>query len=102
MVGSIWPRLELLFEWDEAKATANLLKHGVSFLTAAAIFDNEVLERIDDREDYGEVRFIGLGRVELDVYRVVYTWRADNLVRIISAQKAGKHEREIYYRATHP
>jgi len=90
------------FEWDEAKAAANLLKHGVSFLIAAAIFDNEVLERIDDREDYGEVRFIGLGRVELDVYRVVYTWRAENLVRVISAQKAGKHEREIYYRATHP
>ena len=92
---------ELQFEWDEAKAAANLLKHGVSFLTAAAIFDNEMLERIDDREDYGEVRFIGLGRVELDVYRVVYSWRAENVVRIISAQKAGKHEREIYYRATH-
>ena len=95
------PEAELQFEWDEAKAAANLLKHGVSFLTAAAIFDYEVLERIDDREDYGEVRFIGLGRVELDVYRVVYTWRADDLVRIISAQKAGKHEREIYYRATY-
>ena len=93
---------EFQFEWDEAKAAANLLKHGVSFLTAAAIFDNEVLERIDDREDYGEVRFIGLGRVELEVYRVVYTWRAENLVRIISAQKAGKHERETYYRATFP
>ena len=93
---------EFQFEWDEAKAAANLLKHGVSFLTAAAIFDNEVLERIDDREDYGEVRFIGLGRVELEVYRVVYTWRAVNLVRIISAQKAGKHERETYYRATFP
>ncbi len=93
---------ELQFEWDEAKAAGNLFKHGVSFLTAAAIFDNEVLERIDDREDYGEVRFIGLGRVELEVFRIVYTWRAETLVRIISAQKAGKHEREIYYRATHP
>ena len=93
--------VERQFEWDEAKAAGNLVKHGVSFLTAAAIFDNEVLERIDDREDYGETRFIGLGRVELDVYRVVYTWRADNLIRIISAQRAGRHEREIYYRATH-
>ena len=79
---------ELQFEWDEAKAASNLLKHGVSFLTAAAIFDNGVLERIDDREDHGEVRLIGLGRVELEVYRVVYVWRADNLVRIISAEKA--------------
>jgi uncharacterized DUF497 family protein len=92
---------ELQFEWDEAKAAANLAKHGVSFLIAAAIFDNEILERIDDREDYGETRFVGLGRVDLEVFRVVYTWRAESVVRIISAPKAGKHEREIYYRATH-
>lgn len=48
---------ELEFEWDEAKARSNLDKHGVSFFTAAAIFRNERLERIDDREDYGEVRW---------------------------------------------
>ena len=45
---------ELEFEWDQAKAKSNLEKHGVSFFTAAAIFQNERLERIDDREDYGE------------------------------------------------
>lgn len=93
-------RQDLEFEWDEAKASANLEKHGVSFLTAAAIFPNARLERIDDREDYGEVRWIALGRVNMEVYRVVYTWRAENLVRIISAQKAGKDEEEIYYRET--
>jgi uncharacterized DUF497 family protein len=91
---------ELQFEWDEDKAAANLDKHGVSFLTAAELFANEMIEKVDDREDYGEVRFIALGRVELDVYRVVYTWRGDMLVRIISAQKASKHEREFYYRET--
>jgi hypothetical protein len=42
---------ELRFEWDEAKANINLEKHGVSFLTAAAIFLNEIVERVDDRED---------------------------------------------------
>lgn len=51
---------ELEFEWDEDKAAQNLAKHGVSFLTAAAIFANEILERIDDREDYGEARFVAL------------------------------------------
>jgi uncharacterized DUF497 family protein len=82
---------ELEFEWDEDKAAANLTKHGVSFLTAAEAFANEMIEKIDDREDYGEVRF---------VYRVVYTWRNHSLVRIISAQKASRHERELYYRET--
>jgi uncharacterized protein len=80
------------------KAAQNLAKHGVPFLTAAEIFDNEVIERIDDREGYGELRFIALGRVELDVYRVAYTWRGENVIRIITAQKASKYERETYYR----
>jgi len=91
---------ELEFEWDEAKARINLKKHRVSFLTAAAIFMSRRLERLDDREDYGELRWIALGRVEDEVYRVVYTWRGKNLIRLISAQKASKDEREIYYRET--
>jgi len=91
---------ELEFEWDETKARINLEKHKVSFLTAAAIFSNERLERIDDREEYGELRWIALGRVDDEVYRVVYTWRGDILIRLISAQKASKDEREIYYRET--
>ena len=89
---------ELEFEWDEAKARINLKKHKVSFLTAAAIFLNERLERIDVREDYGELRWIALGRVDDEVYRVVFTWRGENLIRLITAQKASKDEREIYYR----
>ncbi len=91
---------ELEFEWDEAKARINLEKHRVSFLTAASIFVHERLERIDDRKEYGELRWIALGRVDSEVYRVVFTWRDENLIRIISAQKASKDEREIYYRET--
>jgi len=89
---------DLTFEWDPEKALVNLAKHGVSFVTAALIFENEILDRIDDREDYGEMRHIALGRVSQTVYRVVYTWRTARTIRIISAQKAGRHEREIYYR----
>jgi uncharacterized DUF497 family protein len=83
-----------------SKARSNLKKHRVSFLTGAAIFSNQRLERIDDREDYGELRWIALGRVDGEVYRVVFTRRGENLIRIISAQKASKDEREIYYRET--
>jgi uncharacterized DUF497 family protein len=90
---------ELRFEWDEAKANINLEKHGVSFLTAAAIFLNEIVERVDDREDYGELRFIALGRVDAEIYRVVFTWRGEAVIGIVSAQRASKHEQEIYYRA---
>ena len=94
--------MDLEFEWDEDKARTNLAKHRVSFLTASAIFDNAILERHDDREGYGEVRMIALGRVDTQVYRVVFTWRSQNLIRIISAQKASRDEREIYHRQTLP
>lgn len=91
---------ELEFEWDETKAAASLAKHGVSFLTAAELFTNEMIEKIDDREDYGELRLVALGRVDLQVYRIVYTRRDEMTVRIISAQRASRHEREFYYRET--
>ena len=83
-----------------SKARSNLKNHKVSFLTGAAIFSNQRLERIDDREDYGELRWITLGRVDGAVYRVVFTRRGENLIRLISAQKASRDEREIYYRET--
>ena len=93
---------ELQFEWDEEKAARNLAKHGVSFLTAAAIFASEIIERVDEREGYGEVRFIALGRVETEIYRVAYTWRGEKVIRIITAQKASRYERETYYREIFP
>ena len=69
-------------------------------MTAAKVFANEILERVDSRQDYGEVRSIALGRVGTEIYRIVFTWRAEKLIRIISAQKASRDEREIYHRAT--
>jgi len=93
---------DLQFEWDDAKAKANLRKHGVSFFTAAAIFRNARVERIDDREDHGEVRWIALGYAGLQVYRVIYTMRGENAVRIISAQKANRDDQETYYRSIYP
>ena len=93
---------DIEFEWDEAKAKLNLKKHGVSFFTAAASFRNQRVERIDDRADYGEVRWIALGQADMEIYRIVFTWRSENRIRIISAQRASKNEEEIYYREIYP
>ncbi|WP_299437110.1 BrnT family toxin [uncultured Rhodospira sp.] len=84
------------FEWDEAKSISNRQKHDISFETAAAIFDNLVITREDDRKDYGEPRFIALGMVQGRCLTVVYTPRPDRVCRIISAWKAGAHERAHY------
>ena len=55
--------MELDFEWDEAKAKANFNAHGVSFELAKKVFkDVFAIEGLDDRKDYGEDRFVIIGR----------------------------------------
>lgn len=83
----------LTFEWDEAKAESNLVKHGVPFTLAAEVFfvdDLVVIE--DDRRAYGEDRFIAFGTVEGFPLAVAYTLR-EGVIRIISARKQNKKER---------
>jgi uncharacterized DUF497 family protein len=57
------------------------------------------MEAVDDRADYGEVRHIALGLSGDKVLNVVYTWRDGNIIRIISARRANRHDAEKYYRA---
>ena len=40
-----------MFEWNERKRLANLKEHGADFAEAVLIFENEVIEAIDKRED---------------------------------------------------
>jgi hypothetical protein len=86
----------IMFEWDEQKRLANLAKHGVDFEQAKLIFDSPTIEGVDDRQEYGEERIGAYGVAEGEVLFVIYTWRG-NTRRIISARKAGTHEREAYY-----
>jgi uncharacterized protein len=88
----------LEFEWDDNKRRENIRKHGVDFLRASLVFKGPVVQFDDDRFDYGEERIVSLGLALGTVYRVVHTAR-DNRIRIISAQKANRHEQEIYYRS---
>ncbi len=77
-----------------------ILTHGISFQQAKTIFNDKFLPRQDDRFDYGEIREISLGLIEgTTVILVVHTHRKEK-IRIISARKANKQEREIYYEFT--
>ena len=84
-----------VFELDETKRRANLLKHGVDLYEAAEIFADFFISRVDRRTDYGEVRFAALGYVGAIAYVVIYTQRGDK-IRLISARKAGSREIERY------
>jgi uncharacterized protein len=69
--------MELEFEWHHGKADANQQAHGVSFDLAKTVFkDPFAVERLDDREDYGEQRFVIIGMAEGHVVLfVAYTER---------------------------
>ncbi len=85
------------FEWDEAKAAANLAKHGVDFLDAALVLDDPLkIEIVDSRADYGETRIQCVGAGSDSVLFVVYTKRGENLCRLISARKANRYEQAQY------
>jgi uncharacterized DUF497 family protein len=87
------------YEWDDAKAEANLRKHRVRFEHAIeACEDSDALIELDDSEDYDEDRFILIGRATDGVLAVVYTER-NSRIRIISAREANDYERRNYRRA---
>ena len=81
--------------FDPAKRTWTLDQRGPDMAKAGAIFADFHLSREDDREEYGEIRVVTLGRLTKFVVICVWTERAGER-RIISLRKAEPDEREIY------
>ena len=83
------------FEWDERKASLNARKHGVRFVDAQDVFeDDRALVKPDDHP--GEERFLAIGAdLRGRILVVVFAYRADR-VRLISARKATTNERRQY------
>ena len=91
------PDSPLTFEWDESKNKQNIAKHSLDFADAQDIFDNPILRRVDNRQDYGEERFIAYGEFNGHVVAIIYTIRKRNIYSIISFRRARGNERRAYY-----
>ena len=87
-----------MYEWDAAKAQANVAKHGVRFERVHDFDWNSAIEREDDREDYGELRMVALGFIGRRLHVLIYTPRGD-IIRVISLRRAEKREERAYYEA---
>jgi len=82
------------FRWDEAKRRANLLKHGVDFVDAQALFDGRpVMTLASPYPD--EQRIVTTGLLDGRFVTVVATKRGD-VTRIISARRARDAEQRAY------
>ena len=85
------------FEWDENKAAVNLSKHGISFEEAKTVFDDPLyVDFYDPDHSDEEERYIIVGESQPGNLLIVsYTERAD-FIRLISARKVTRVEREVY------
>ena len=86
-----------MITYDSKKDKANRRKHGIS-LSRAEDFDfEEALYSIDDREDYGEIRFRAIGFLDARLYTLVFVDEEESDdIRAISLRKATKHEAKEY------
>lgn len=98
---------DIIFAWNAEKSSANLRKHGISFDEAKTVFQDELARLIPDPDSaLGEERFILIGKsntfnllVVCHCYRHYdhhYYQQGQDVIRIISARCANKHERKAY------
>ena len=85
------------YEWDPPKAVLNLRKHGVSFDEAATVFlDQLAVSGTDPDHSLGESRYITFGMSSLGkLFAVSHNYRPGG-VRIISARRVTRFERNMY------
>jgi uncharacterized DUF497 family protein len=98
------------FDWDEDKNRINTAKHGVSFELASLVFEDPFLKTVPDSfEEEARWRTFGMVEGSVIVLVVIHTWIEEDVqvheegeegreevVRIISARRATRQERESY------
>ncbi|MGB9490962.1 MAG: BrnT family toxin [Terriglobales bacterium] len=92
-------RSDYRFEWDKTKKQQNIEKHGLDFADAEKMFHDILFARPDERQDYGERRWIGIGLIRDRVAVVAFTERGPNVIRVISLRKANHREQKQYEEA---
>ena len=89
------------FEWDSAKADANLKKHGVGFAEASTVFGDSLEVTIPDpAHSVGEARFLSLGLSSANRVLVVAYTEREGRIRIIHAREAAPQECRSYESGT--
>ncbi len=84
----------ITFEFDETKSQTNLLKHGINFIDAQALWDDpSLLEIAANTED--EPRYLMIGLIQNKHWSAIITYRGSN-VRLISVRRSRTEEVALY------
>ena len=85
--------------WDSRKADANFAKHGVAFADVEVVLTDPLALTTEDPDAEGERRFLTIGADAFGrIPAVIYTYRTEAQVRLISARRATRIERKYYAR----
>ena len=83
--------------WDKRKNEINIEKHGLDFADAYKAFESPMLTGLDERKEYGEDRWIGIGLLDNNrVVVIVFTEPEEDTIRVISFRKATTDEQKRY------
>jgi hypothetical protein len=85
-----------MYSWDESKRLKNLRKHRIDFRDVAKVFEGFTITSEDDRNVYGERRFLTIGFLKEQVVMVAHSDPGDE-IRIISMRKATRRETRFYF-----
>lgn len=88
--------MEITF--DPAKNAANIALRHLSFERVADFDFQTAIFALDDRHDYGETRYRGLGFLDDRLHALVFVETAEG-IRVISFRKANKREVQRYEQA---
>lgn len=85
------------FEWDENKAAVNLSRHSISFDEAKTVFQDPFYIVFDDPDhSFEEDRCVAIGQSTEDRLLFISYTEQGNAIRLISARKATRREKELY------
>ncbi len=86
----------MIYEWDEAKRTSNLQKHGLDFVIADLVHEADFKVTVETTRELGlEKRYMDLAEVEGVVLVLIYTLRG-KAIRCISMRPAKRRERRVH------
>jgi len=87
-----------MIEFDPTKDARNARMRGISLARAETLLQGFVVDRVDDRRDYGETRVIAIGEIDGREFVCVYTLRGETY-RVISLRPAKRKEAYVYQQA---
>jgi len=84
------------YTWHEPKRQVTLKRRGLDFAHAEQVFAGSTFTLEDDREDYGEERWVTLGMLRGKVVVIIHTETQDE-IRVISMREADRDEQLLFF-----